>query len=96
MLTQCLAEVKCSELADIVFSLLNTFINMPRAGFPLAGEDVEGVLCLRASAPTSLCLLGISPLSWFRGLEDDAVVAERGLDFQRFLTLNRTLLVAAR
>ncbi|XP_060155653.1 semaphorin-6C isoform X4 [Globicephala melas] len=38
----------------------------------------------------------ISPLSWFRGLEDDAVVAELGLDFQRFLTLNRTLLVAAR
>uniref|UniRef100_A0A4W2H3H0 Semaphorin-6C n=1 Tax=Bos indicus x Bos taurus TaxID=30522 RepID=A0A4W2H3H0_BOBOX len=41
-------------------------------------------------------LHGISPLSWFRGLEDDAVVAELGLDFQRFLTLNRTLLVAAR
>ncbi|OWK05585.1 hypothetical protein Celaphus_00002041 [Cervus elaphus hippelaphus] len=41
-------------------------------------------------------LQGISPLSWFRGLEDDAVVAELGLDFQRFLTLNRTLLVAAR
>lgn len=48
------------------------------------------------SAHTSLCLLGTSPLSWFRGLEDDAVVAELGLDFQRFLTLNRTLLVAAR
>nr|XP_036859237.1 semaphorin-6C isoform X9 [Manis javanica] len=41
-------------------------------------------------------LQGTSPLSWFRGLEDDAVVAELGLDFQRFLTLNRTLLVAAR
>ncbi|KAF0876933.1 SEM6C protein, partial [Crocuta crocuta] len=41
-------------------------------------------------------LLGTSPSSWFRGLEDDAVVAELGLDFQRFLTLNRTLLVAAR
>ncbi|ERE90772.1 semaphorin-6C-like protein [Cricetulus griseus] len=41
-------------------------------------------------------LQGTSPLSWFRGLEDDAVAAELGLDFQRFLTLNRTLLVAAR
>nr|XP_026259745.1 semaphorin-6C isoform X3 [Urocitellus parryii]XP_026259746.1 semaphorin-6C isoform X3 [Urocitellus parryii] len=41
-------------------------------------------------------LQGISPLSWFRGLEDDAVAAELGLDFQKFLTLNRTLLVAAR
>nr|XP_048283883.1 semaphorin-6C [Myodes glareolus] len=41
-------------------------------------------------------LLGSSPLSWFRGLEEDAVAAELGLDFQRFLTLNRTLLVAAR
>ncbi|XP_008582573.1 PREDICTED: semaphorin-6C isoform X3 [Galeopterus variegatus] len=41
-------------------------------------------------------LQGVSPLSWFRGLEDDAVAAELGLDFQRFLTLNRTLLVAAR
>ncbi|XP_045672960.1 semaphorin-6C isoform X1 [Phyllostomus hastatus] len=41
-------------------------------------------------------LQGSSPLSWFRGLEDDAVVAELGLDFQKFLTLNRTLLVAAR
>uniref|UniRef100_A0A8C2ULQ5 Semaphorin-6C n=1 Tax=Chinchilla lanigera TaxID=34839 RepID=A0A8C2ULQ5_CHILA len=41
-------------------------------------------------------LQGSSPLSWFRGLEEDAVVAELGLDFQRFLTLNRTLLVAAR
>lgn len=40
--------------------------------------------------------LGSSPLSWFRGLEEDAVAAELGLDFQRFLTLNRTLLVAAR
>ncbi|CAO2599156.1 Sema6c [Lemmus lemmus] len=41
-------------------------------------------------------LQGSSPLSWFRGLEEDAVAAELGLDFQRFLTLNRTLLVAAR
>ncbi|XP_060249105.1 semaphorin-6C isoform X2 [Meriones unguiculatus] len=41
-------------------------------------------------------LQGASPLSWFRGLEGDAVAAELGLDFQRFLTLNRTLLVAAR
>ncbi|XP_036046246.1 semaphorin-6C isoform X1 [Onychomys torridus] len=41
-------------------------------------------------------LQGTSPLSWFRGLEEDAVAAELGLDFQRFLTLNRTLLVAAR
>ncbi|KAM5256328.1 semaphorin-6C isoform 2-T2 [Ctenodactylus gundi] len=41
-------------------------------------------------------LQGFSPLSWFRGLEEDAVAAELGLDFQRFLTLNRTLLVAAR
>uniref|UniRef100_G3U541 Semaphorin 6C n=1 Tax=Loxodonta africana TaxID=9785 RepID=G3U541_LOXAF len=41
-------------------------------------------------------LQGTSPLSWFRGLEDDAVAAQLGLDFQRFLTLNRTLLVAAR
>lgn len=41
-------------------------------------------------------LQGTSPSSWFRGLEDDAVAAELGLDFQRFLTLNRTLLVAAR
>nr|KAF6414324.1 semaphorin 6C [Molossus molossus] len=41
-------------------------------------------------------LQGTSPLSWFRGLEDDAVAAELGLDFQKFLTLNRTLLVAAR
>ncbi|XP_052587055.1 semaphorin-6C isoform X1 [Peromyscus californicus insignis] len=41
-------------------------------------------------------LHGTSPLSWFRGLEEDAVAAELGLDFQRFLTLNRTLLVAAR
>lgn len=48
------------------------------------------------SAPASLCALGSSPLSWFRGLEEDAVVAELGLDFQKFLTLNRTLLVAAR
>uniref|UniRef100_F7EDV4 Semaphorin 6C n=1 Tax=Monodelphis domestica TaxID=13616 RepID=F7EDV4_MONDO len=41
-------------------------------------------------------LQGISPLAWFRGLEDDAVARELGLDFQRFLILNRTLLVAAR
>ncbi|XP_055459806.1 semaphorin-6C isoform X4 [Psammomys obesus] len=41
-------------------------------------------------------LQGASPSSWFRGLEGDAVAAELGLDFQRFLTLNRTLLVAAR
>ncbi|XP_021121557.1 semaphorin-6C isoform X5 [Heterocephalus glaber] len=41
-------------------------------------------------------LQGASPLSWFRGLEEDAVAADLGLDFQRFLTLNRTLLVAAR
>ncbi|KAM9242484.1 semaphorin-6C [Dugong dugon] len=41
-------------------------------------------------------LQGASPSSWFRGLEDDAVAAQLGLDFQRFLTLNRTLLVAAR
>ena len=59
MLTQCLAEVKCSELADTVFisSLLNTFINMPRAGSPLIREDAEGVLCpegvsARLSAPS--------------------------------------------
>ncbi|XP_074044899.1 semaphorin-6C isoform X1 [Macrotis lagotis] len=41
-------------------------------------------------------LQGVSPLSWFRGLEDDAVAGELGLDFQKFLILNRTLLVAAR
>ena len=60
------------------------------------GKMLRECCVLRASAPASLRLLGISPLSWFRGLEDDAVVAELGLDFQRFLTLNRTLLVAAR
>ncbi|KAK2497294.1 hypothetical protein MC885_020243 [Smutsia gigantea] len=58
--------------------------------------------CTRAAFPQDpLPLLisdlqGTSSLSWFRGLEDDAVVTELGLDFQRFLTLNRTLLVAAR
>ncbi|XP_060057686.1 semaphorin-6C isoform X2 [Erinaceus europaeus] len=41
-------------------------------------------------------LQGTSPSFWFRGLEDDTEAAELGLDFQRFLTLNRTLLVAAR
>ncbi|XP_068946142.1 semaphorin-6C isoform X2 [Petaurus breviceps papuanus] len=41
-------------------------------------------------------LQGVSPLSWFRGLEGDAVAGELGLDFQRFLILNQTLLVAAR
>uniref|UniRef100_A0A8C3YFS3 Semaphorin 6C n=1 Tax=Catagonus wagneri TaxID=51154 RepID=A0A8C3YFS3_9CETA len=64
----------------LLLSLLHTQAAFPQDPLPLLTSDLQG----------------ISPLSWFRGLEDDAVVAELGLDFQRFLTLNRTLLVAAR
>ncbi|XP_021121553.1 semaphorin-6C isoform X1 [Heterocephalus glaber] len=58
------------------------------------GEQVRGLLS--PSIPAGANIPGASPLSWFRGLEEDAVAADLGLDFQRFLTLNRTLLVAAR
>ncbi|XP_029804509.1 semaphorin-6C isoform X4 [Suricata suricatta] len=61
-------------------SLPHTRAAFPQDPVPLLTSDLQGT----------------SPSSWFRGLEDDAVVAELGLDFQRFLTLNRTLLVAAR
>ncbi|KAM5201262.1 semaphorin-6C isoform 3-T14 [Hipposideros larvatus] len=64
----------------LLLSLPQTQATFPRDPRPLLTSDLQGT----------------SPLSWFRGLEDDAVVAELGLDFQRFLTLNRTLLVAAR
>ncbi|EPY79590.1 sema domain, transmembrane domain (TM), and cytoplasmic domain, (semaphorin) 6C [Camelus ferus] len=64
----------------LLLSLPHTQAAFPQDPLPLLTSDLQG----------------ISPLSWFRGLEDDAVVAELGLDFQRFLTLNRTLLVAAR
>lgn len=64
----------------LLLSLPQTQAAFPRDPRPLLTSDLHGT----------------SPLSWFRGLEDDAVVAELGLDFQRFLTLNRTLLVAAR
>uniref|UniRef100_A0A671G8R4 Semaphorin 6C n=1 Tax=Rhinolophus ferrumequinum TaxID=59479 RepID=A0A671G8R4_RHIFE len=64
----------------LLLSLPQTQAAFPRDPRPLLTSDLQGT----------------SPLSWFRGLEDDAVVAELGLDFQRFLTLNRTLLVAAR
>uniref|UniRef100_A0A452T749 Semaphorin 6C n=1 Tax=Ursus maritimus TaxID=29073 RepID=A0A452T749_URSMA len=64
----------------LLLSLSHTQTAFPQDPLPLLTSDLQGT----------------SPLSWFRGLEDDAVVAELGLDFQRFLTLNRTLLVAAR
>ncbi|XP_067583800.1 semaphorin-6C isoform X6 [Pseudorca crassidens] len=64
----------------LLLSLPHTQAAFPQDPLPLLTSDLQD----------------ISPLSWFRGLEDDAVVAELGLDFQRFLTLNRTLLVAAR
>ncbi|KAJ1064276.1 hypothetical protein K5549_014690 [Capra hircus] len=64
----------------LLLSIPHTQAAFPQDPLPLLTSDLHG----------------ISPLSWFRGLEDDAVVAELGLDFQRFLTLNRTLLVAAR
>ncbi|XP_073904252.1 semaphorin-6C isoform X5 [Castor canadensis] len=64
----------------LLLSLPHTQAVFPQDPLPLLTSDLQGT----------------SPLSWFRGLEDDAVAAELGLDFQRFLTLNRTLLVAAR
>ncbi|XP_064444579.1 semaphorin-6C isoform X4 [Mirounga angustirostris] len=64
----------------LLLSLAHTRAAFPQDPLPLLTSDLQGT----------------SPLSWFRGLEEDAVVAELGLDFQRFLTLNRTLLVAAR
>uniref|UniRef100_A0A9L0J5B9 Semaphorin 6C n=1 Tax=Equus asinus TaxID=9793 RepID=A0A9L0J5B9_EQUAS len=64
----------------LLLSLPHTQAAFPQDPVPLLTSDLQGT----------------SPSSWFRGLEDDAVVAELGLDFQRFLTLNRTLLVAAR
>ncbi|XP_032158011.1 semaphorin-6C isoform X5 [Mustela erminea] len=65
----------------LLLSLPHTQAAFPQDPLPLLTSDLQGT----------------SPLSsWFRGLEDDAVVAELGLDFQKFLTLNRTLLVAAR
>ncbi|XP_066124061.1 semaphorin-6C isoform X1 [Saccopteryx bilineata] len=64
----------------LLLSLPHTEAAFPQDPLPLLISDLQGT----------------SPLSWFRGLEDDAVVAELGLDFQKFLTLNRTLLVAAR
>ncbi|XP_069334916.1 semaphorin-6C isoform X3 [Eulemur rufifrons] len=64
----------------LLLSLPHTWAAFPQDPLPLLSSDLQGT----------------SPLSWFRGLEDDAVAAELGLDFQRFLTLNRTLLVAAR
>nr|KAF6397975.1 semaphorin 6C [Rousettus aegyptiacus] len=64
----------------LLLSLPHTQAAFPQDPLPLLTSDLQGT----------------SPSSWFRGLEDDAVVAELGLDFQRFLTLNRTLLVAAR
>ncbi|XP_058131309.1 semaphorin-6C isoform X2 [Dasypus novemcinctus] len=64
----------------LLLSLPHTQAVFPQDPLPLLISDLQGV----------------SPLSWFRGLEDDTVAAELGLDFQRFLTLNRTLLVAAR
>uniref|UniRef100_A0A2K5YUK3 Sema domain-containing protein n=1 Tax=Mandrillus leucophaeus TaxID=9568 RepID=A0A2K5YUK3_MANLE len=64
----------------LLLSLSHTQAAFPQDPLPLLISDLQGS----------------SPLSWFRGLEDDAVAAELGLDFQRFLTLNRTLLVAAR
>ncbi|XP_059531510.1 semaphorin-6C isoform X4 [Myotis daubentonii] len=64
----------------LLLSLPHTQATFPRDPLPLLISDLQGT----------------SPSSWFRGLEDDAVVAELGLDFQKFLTLNRTLLVAAR
>uniref|UniRef100_A0A5F4W3A3 Semaphorin 6C n=1 Tax=Callithrix jacchus TaxID=9483 RepID=A0A5F4W3A3_CALJA len=64
----------------LLLSLPHTQAAFPQDPLPLLISDLQGT----------------SPLSWFRGLEDDSVAAELGLDFQRFLTLNRTLLVAAR
>ncbi|KAG8509254.1 Semaphorin-6C [Galemys pyrenaicus] len=64
----------------LLLSLPHSQAAFPQDPLPLLTSDLQG------SAPSS----------WFRGLEDDTVVAELGLDFQRFLTLNQTLLVAAR
>uniref|UniRef100_A0A8C6RPK3 Sema domain, transmembrane domain (TM), and cytoplasmic domain, (semaphorin) 6C n=1 Tax=Nannospalax galili TaxID=1026970 RepID=A0A8C6RPK3_NANGA len=64
----------------LLLSLPHAQLAFPQDPLPLLTSDLQGT----------------SPLSWFRGLEDDAVATELGLDFQRFLTLNRTLLVAAR
>nr|XP_044994129.1 semaphorin-6C isoform X2 [Jaculus jaculus] len=64
----------------LLLSLPHAWAAFPQDPVPLLTSDLQGS----------------SPLSWFRGLEEDAVAAELGLDFQRFLTLNRTLLVAAR
>ncbi|XP_054986343.1 semaphorin-6C isoform X1 [Sorex araneus] len=64
----------------LLLPLLRSRAAFPQDPLPLLTSDLQGA----------------SPLAWFRGLEDDDVVAELGLDFQRFLTLNRTLLVAAR
>ncbi|XP_075417883.1 semaphorin-6C isoform X4 [Tenrec ecaudatus] len=64
----------------LLLSLPHTHAAFPRDPHPLLSSDLQGT----------------SPLSWFRGLEDDAVAVQLGLDFQKFLTLNRTLLVAAR
>ncbi|XP_006861460.1 PREDICTED: semaphorin-6C isoform X2 [Chrysochloris asiatica] len=68
------------QLLLLLLSLPHTQAAFPQDPLPLLISDLQGT----------------SPLSWFRGLEDDAVAAQLGLDFQRFLTLNRTLLVAAR
>ncbi|XP_074121420.1 semaphorin-6C isoform X5 [Sminthopsis crassicaudata] len=69
---------------SLLFLLLSSTAHpgatFPQDPLPLATSDLQG----------------LPPLSWFRGLEDDAVAGELGLDFQRFLILNRTLLVAAR
>ncbi|XP_055980053.1 semaphorin-6C isoform X1 [Sorex fumeus] len=64
----------------LLFSLPHPQAAFPQDPLPLLTSDLQGT----------------SPLAWFRGLEEDDVVADLGLDFQRFLTLNRTLLVAAR
>ncbi|XP_077012169.1 semaphorin-6C isoform X2 [Tamandua tetradactyla] len=64
----------------LLLSLPHTQAAFPQDPLPLLTSDLQGA----------------SPSSWFRGLDDDAVAAELGLDFQKFLTLNRTLLVAAR
>ncbi|XP_037681952.1 semaphorin-6C isoform X1 [Choloepus didactylus] len=64
----------------LLFSLPHTQAAFPQDPLPLLISDLQGA----------------SPLSWFQGLDDDTVAAELGLDFQKFLILNRTLLVAAR
>ncbi|XP_072500878.1 semaphorin-6C isoform X5 [Notamacropus eugenii] len=67
-------------LLSLLSSSPRTQATFPQDPLPLVTSDLQGV----------------SPLSWFRGLEGDAVAGELGLDFQRFLILNQTLLVAAR